>query len=156
MEGFWTALEAMPPIEALRFSRWSYAAVNTAHVIGISLLVGGSLPLSLRLIGFWAEITRAGVTRILATTAGIGLGLALVSGALLFATRAGEYATHPLFPVKIALVAVAALSAIHCHWRYGWELEKAPKAVIRRTAVISLTCWFVVLVMGRLIAFVDA
>lgn len=156
MEGLLAALESLPPVEALRFSRWSYAAVNTGHVLGIALLVGGAVPLSLRLLGLWRGVDRAGVARILAATAASGLALAVLTGFLLFATRAVDYAAHPLLPIKVALVVIATVSAVHSHVRYGWDLADAPPTALRRAALISLVLWFVILLMGRLIAFVDA
>ena len=155
MEAVWAALEALPPIEALRFSRWSYAAVNTGHVLGIALLVGGAVPLALRLVGCWPDTARAGMARVLATTAGAGLVLAVFTGFLLFATRAADYAGHPLFPIKLGLVAIGAASAMHCHWRYGWDLEKAPDGALRRAGWISCLAWIGALSLGRMIAFVD-
>ncbi len=155
MEGVLAALQALPPIEALRFSRWSYAAVNTGHVLGIALLVGAAIPLSLRLIGLWPAVPRAGVVRLLAATAGAGLVLAVLTGAVLFATRATEYAGHPLFPLKMGLVLIGAASALHIHWRYGWDLDTAPRHELRRAGMISCLAWLAVLVLGRLLAFVD-
>lgn len=153
MEGLLAALESLPPVEALRFSRWSYAAVNTGHVLGIALLVGGTVPLSLRLLGFWPDAARTGVVRLLAATAGAGLALAVLTGLLLFATRAVDYAGHPLLPIKLVLIAIGAASAILAHRRYGWMLENAPPGFLRRTGAISLTAWLGTLVLGRLIAF---
>ncbi|RVU39501.1 hypothetical protein EOI86_09805 [Hwanghaeella grinnelliae] len=153
MEEFLTALESLPPVEALRFSRWSYAAVNTGHVLGIALLVGGAVPLSLRLLGFWPDAARAAVVRILAVTAGSGLVLAVLTGILLFATRAVDYAAHPLLPFKLVLIAIGTVSAILAHRRHGWTLEDAPRGALRRIGAISLTAWLGALVLGRLIAF---
>ena len=154
MEGLLSALEALPPIEALRFSRWFYAVVNTGQVLGVAMLVGGAVPLSLRLLGGWPDVGREGIVRILAATAGFGLALAVSTGFLLFATRATEYAVHPVFPVKIAFVLLGAASALHSHWRYGWRLEGASTAALRRAGVISFAAWVVALVLGRLVAFV--
>lgn len=156
MDGLFAALQSLPPIEALRFSRWVYATVNAGHILGIALLVGGAVPLSLRLLGLWRGVDRAGVVRILAATAASGLALAVLTGFLLFATRAADYAGHPLFPFKIALVVIGTVSALHCHIRYGWDLADAPGAALRRAALISLLVWCVTLLMGRLIAFVHA
>ncbi len=156
MEGIFGFLEALAPVQALRFSRWGYAAVNTGHVLAIALLVGGSVPLALRLFGFWPAVPRAAVARILSMTAGAGLGLALVTGSLLFATRAAEYAVNPAFQLKIALVALGAVSTILAVNRYGRDMEGAGDAAARRAAVISLVCWVGALISGRLIAFVQA
>jgi hypothetical protein len=156
MEGLFAALQSLPPVEALRFSRWVYAAVNAGHILGVALLVGAAVPLSLRLFGLWRGVDRAGVVRILAATAASGLALAVSTGFLLFATRAVEYAGHPIFPIKIALVAVGAVSAVYSHVRYGWDLAAGPVTALRRTALISLVIWCVTVFLGRLIAFVDA
>jgi len=50
-----TAIEQWPLAAALRSGRWSYAAVNGGHIIGIALLFGAIVPLDLRLIvlSFW-------------------------------------------------------------------------------------------------------
>lgn len=155
MDLFLSALEASGPIAALRFSRWTYAIVNTSHVLAIALLVGGTIPLSLRLFGLWSGVPRDGVVRILALTSGFGLWLAILSGFLLFATRASEYADHTIFQVKLILVGVGGLSAVFAHTRYGWTLDTAPTGFARRAAIISIVCWVSALVLGRLIAFVE-
>ncbi len=154
MEGIFGFLEALAPIQALRFSRWGYAAVNTTHVLAIALLVGGSVPLALRLFGFWPTVPRAAIARILSLTAGAGLVLALLTGGLLFATRATEYVVNPAFQFKIALVTLGAVSTILAVNRYGRDMDGASDAAARRAAVISLVCWVGALVSGRLVAFV--
>ena len=59
MEAFFAALETTAPAQYLRVSRWGYAAVSGAHILGIALLVGAILPLNLRLLGFWQVRTIA-------------------------------------------------------------------------------------------------
>ena len=83
MEAFFAALEATAPAEYLRASRWGYAAVNGAHILGIALLVGAILPLNLRLLGFWPSIPRANLLRVLVPISAMGLALAVLTGSLL-------------------------------------------------------------------------
>lgn len=149
------ALQGLAPIEALRFARWGYAAVNTLHVFAIALLVGGSVPMALRLLGLWPGVPRAAVVRVLAISAGSGLALAVISGFLLFATRAPEYSHNPAFQLKLELIALGATSAMLAHRRHGSTLEGASDAVARRVGAISVLCWIGALVSGRLIAFVQ-
>lgn len=149
------ALQGLAPIEALRFARWGYAAVNTLHILGIALLVGGSLPLALRLLGLWPAVPRAALARVLTLSAGTGLALALATGFLLFATRAPEYARNPAFQIKLALVTIGAASAVIAHHRHGWALEGATDAVAQRTGALSIVCWLGALAAGRMIAFVQ-
>ncbi len=154
MEGFLGSLETFAPIEAIRFSRWTYAAVNAGHVLAIALLVGGSVPLSLRLIGLWPTIPRAPIVRILARTAGTGFVLAVLTGSILFATRASEYALNPAFQLKLLLVLLGAGSAIMSMKRYGADLADAPDGAARLMGFFSIACWVAALVSGRFIAFV--
>lgn len=154
LEQLLAGLEASALPSYLRYSRWSYAAVNGLHVLGIAVLVGSVLPLNLRLLGFWPAIPLPSLARILVPLAATGLALAVAAGFLLFSIRAGEYAALAVFQVKMALVALGTLSAISFHWRFGFTLEGAPPVSCRRQALLSLGCWLAALSLGRLIAFV--
>ncbi|MCF8478182.1 MAG: hypothetical protein K9G60_14230, partial [Pseudolabrys sp.] len=60
-----TAIQELAPVAALRSSRWSYAAVNTAHIAGLALLVGAIVPLDLRLMGWRRAVPIAALARAL-------------------------------------------------------------------------------------------
>ena len=157
MESVFAALEATGVAQALRFSRWGYAAVNTAHVLGIALLVGASVSLNLRLLGLWRErLETAAVVPLLSSVAAAGLALAAIAGVLLFSVRATEYAVLPVLWVKLGLVAAGAASALLAHIAYGRDLSGAGRAARVRVAAMSLACWLGALVSGRLIAFFGA
>jgi len=136
----------------LRFSRWSYAAVNTTHVLGIALLVGAILPLDLRLLGVWRAVPLEALARTLVPVAAIGLLLAMTTGGLLFVTRATEYAALDLFLVKLALIAAGAVHALSLH--LGSGLVSASRTQRRVAGATSLSIWLAALVCGRLLAFV--
>ncbi|HEY8248958.1 MAG TPA: DUF2214 domain-containing protein [Hyphomicrobium sp.] len=154
MEEILATIEAMPVAQYLRTSRWGYAAVNTAHVLGIALLVGAILPLNLRLLGFWRSVPRAALARVLVPVAATGLLLAVVAGALLFSVRPGEYAALGVLRVKVALIALGILGALALHRAYGLVLEQASDARVAGHAILSTVCWLGALICGRLIAFV--
>jgi hypothetical protein len=153
VEAVLDALAASAPAQWLRFSRWGYAAVNTAHVLGIALLVGAILPLDLRLLGFWRSVGLESLARVLVPVAATGLCLAIATGAFLFITRADEYAAINLFVVKVALIAAGALHALSLH--LGPGLAQASRAHLRAAGAASLSIWVAALVCGRLLAFVD-
>lgn len=153
MDSLLTVLATSDLAAALRVSRWGYAAVNTAHVLGIAVLVGGILPLDLRLLGLWPRVETAALIRVLVPMAMIGLALAVVSGALLFIVRPIDYAANAVFLTKIVLVSVGAASALSTHLLSGWRLERATPAGLRRVGALSMTCWLGALVAGRMIAF---
>lgn len=153
LETLLAALEATGPAQWLRGARWGYAAVNTAHVLGIALLIGAIVPLDLRLLGLWRGVPRAGVARVLLPVAAAGLGLAVTAGVLLLAVRAREYAALEIVQLKLALVAIGGASALAVHRHGGWLLERAGPGRLGGHAAVSLLCWLGALLCGRLIAF---
>lgn len=154
MEGLLAALEAGPIVGALRVSRWGYAGVNAAHILGIALLVGAVVPLNLRLLGVWRGVVpRATLVRVLVPVAAAGLGLAVSAGLLLFSVRARQYAGLEIFQLKLALVFLGTAAALAAHLRHGVLLETASASRLRLHAFLSLGCWIGALACGRLIAF---
>lgn len=147
------ALENTVVAEYLRLSRWGYATVSTAHILGIALIVGAILPLHLRIFGLWHQVSRTALVRVLVPVAASGLALAVVAGFLLFSVRAREYADIGLMQAKFALVGFGALSALALHGAYGFLLEKAGRRRLKAHAAVSLTCWIGAIICGRLIAF---
>lgn len=150
MDALAAAIEASDLAAALRRSRWTYPAVNTAHVLGIALLVGASVPMDLRLAGIWrGDIALRPVLRLLRPMAATGAALAIVTGAMLFSVQATDYAALPLFRLKLGLVALALANALIL----GPRLVDARPAVRVAAGLASLTLWLAVLVCGRLIGY---
>ena len=155
MENFFAGLESTPLAQYLRDSRWGYAAVNGAHILGIALLVGAILPLNLRLLGLWRAVPQADLLRVLVPVAATGLGLAVIAGAMLFSVRAREYTVIGFFQAKLVLILLGIVSAVALHRGYGLLLEGASRARLRSHALVSIACWIGALACGRLIAFAD-
>ena len=143
----------------LRGSVWAYPLVNAGHILGVALLVGSIVPLDFRLLGLWQSLPLTPLWRVLTRTAGIGLGLAIACGLLLFITRATEYANSGLFISKMAVVFVGTANALVLHLPppddhalERWTISKPP-ARVRIAACISLTTWLSALALGRLIGY---
>ena len=128
MEALFAALEGTALAQALRGSRWVYAAVNTAHIFAIALLIGSVVPLNLRLLGVWRGISREAVVRVLAPVAASGLTLALLTGPLLFSVRAREYSGVGFLQLKLTFIAVGVLSTLALCRAHGFLLKDDPRA----------------------------
>ena len=148
------ALEAAGPVAWLRSSRWGYVAVNGSHILGIALLVGAMVPLNLARLGVVTAVPQETLGRVLVPLAGTGLALAAGTGAVLFATRAHEYAALGVVQLKLALILIGTVTALALHWRYGAQMERATPSRLRLHAAASLILWLVVLALGRTIGFV--
>ncbi|MEX2520654.1 MAG: DUF2214 domain-containing protein [Paracoccaceae bacterium] len=150
---FVAALEGTDLVKALKFSRWGYSLANTAHVLGIALLVGAILPMDLRLLGLWRGIDRTALARVLTPVAACGLMLAVAAGIVLFSVRAQHYATVDLLYWKLGLITVGGALAIVFHVRAGLWLEAASERQAAFHGGASLVCWLGALVCGRMIAY---
>ena len=148
MEALLAALEGTALAQTLRGSRWVYAALNTAHIFAIALLIGSVVPLNLRLLGVWRDVSREAVVRVLAPVAASGLTLALLTGPLLFSVRAREYSGVEFLQLKLTFIAVGILSTLGLCWAHGFLLRDAPRTRLAGHAIISTVCWLGALVCG--------
>jgi hypothetical protein len=143
------AIEASGIAGFLRASRWIYPAVNALHLLGIALLVGSVAPMDLRLVGVWrGDVPVATVLRLLRPVAACGAGLAVVTGALLFAVQARDYVALPAFWMKMGLVALGLAHAL-ANPRIG----AASRGRQRWAGGLSLGVWVGVLGLGRLLGY---
>jgi hypothetical protein len=155
-----TALQELAPVAALRSARWTYAAVNASHITGIALLFGAIVPLDLRLMGCFRQISIRALARILVPVAIFGLLVAVTAGALLFSIRAVQYAGTTLFQVKMALVACGIANALLVRKATSWETQQnetgaIPPPRLRVAGALSIALWLSVIFCGRFVAFVD-
>lgn len=153
MDEILAAIQASALGQAVRFSQWRYAAVNTAHILGVALLVGAIVPMDLRLLGAWRRVQHAELARVLLPVAAAGLVLAATAGMLLFVVRAKEYGVHPLFQLKMLVVLAGIAAALVAHARAGLWLDRMTPGRQRLHGALSLACWVGALVCGRMIAY---
>lgn len=151
------ALEATSFAVALRTSVWVYPLLNAAHVLGLALLVGAIVPLDLRLLGYWRSIPLTPLWHVLAASAAAGAAIAAVTGSLLFAARATEYAASMWFLAKMAAFGIGIVNAIalrRSSARRNWpkDIDAAPTGA-KLAAGLSIAAWMTTLVLGRLIGY---
>ncbi len=151
------ALQNLGPIAALRASTWTYPAVNAVHIIGLSMLFGAILPLDLRMLGVWRSVPLETMARILVPLAATGFVIAAITGTLLFAVSAVDYAQMDLFLAKMALVALALINAAVLRfgaWRDVLRAESVT-ARARLAGAASLLLWVSVIFAGRAIGYIQ-
>jgi len=153
------SVENLAVVSALRNSTYMYPLVNAGHILGVALLVGGIVPLDLRLLGLWRKYPVTVFVDVLRMTSATGLGLAVVCDVLLFATAAADYAGSTLFQAKIALVLVGLSNALILAQVLkrrairSLPMEAAMPPALRAGAVLSLVVWISVLILGRLLGY---
>ena len=139
---------------------WTYAVVNTAHILGVSSLFGSLLVLDLRLLGVWSGRVRLpDLSSAVMPVAMTGFAIAAATGAAMLATKATAYLDNPFLLIKfpaiaVGLINVGALNRTRA-WKEMGSRELSPREG-RQLAVfggLSLACWLTAITCGRMIAF---
>ena len=145
-----------PGAVLLHRSGTAYLFVNAAHIAAVGLIVGGILPLDLRLAGFFRGVPLAVIGPFLSRSAAIGVVLAMATGLWLFTVKPAEYLANEAFLWKMALLAVALANVGLQHRSRPYRLALAGGALhpgVRLLAGCSAVLWLAVLVAGRWIGF---
>ncbi len=155
LQHLWQFSYESKTVDILRDSKYAIPVIQSFHLFGITLLLGGMVILNLRLMGI-------GLREISMTTVGTqawrwtvgGLCLAIASGALVFLPDPARYAANNAFRTKMVLLCAAALFQFTIYRR----LIRSDRAGLRSRSnalagCLSLTLWFLVGWAGRAIAF---
>lgn len=152
-------VEDLAFVSALRNSTYMYPLVNAGHILGVALLVGGIVPLDLRLLGLWRHYPVMVFVDVLRITSALGLGLAVACGALLFATAAVDYAGSVLFRVKMVVVLLGVANALILGRVLKRQdirslpMDACMPLALRAGVLLSLAVWVSALVLGRLLGY---
>jgi hypothetical protein len=141
----------------LQRSGTAYLLVNASHILGLGLLLGSMLPLDLRLVLGRTQASLSVLAPFAIRTAGVGLGLALLTGAWLFSVNPHAYLDNVAFRWKLVLLSLALVNVAvqHRQWRVAKVQELRPvPAGVRIAAAASALLWVSTLVAGRWIGFV--
>lgn len=153
--GFLAWLEASGLAEWVRSSNEGYPSMIALHAIGMAVMVGISLLLDLRLVGWFAAIPVKTLERLFGV-GWIGFGINFISGSALFTAQATSYIVDWVFMTKMTLVLLGAISAAILQpavaasgaWP-GGRIPGGTKAI----AGIAIVIWVVAIIMGRLTAY---
>ena len=144
---------------AIRESSYAFPIIETAHVLGIALLVGTVAIVDLRLLGilFKRQKVSEVVGQVLPLT-WAGFAVMFVSGILLFWSESEKAYANPIFRIKLMLLLVVGLNPLIFHSTIYRRVAEWDTAVVtplqaRAAAVISLTFWSATIVAGRAIAY---
>jgi uncharacterized membrane protein len=138
---------------------WAFTTIEVIHVFAVSLVLTTIAIVDLRLLGLastkrpFAELSR----QVLPLT-WAAFVLAVIAGSLLFISRATDYFVNPVFWIKMSLIAVAGLNMMIFEFItvrdvQKWNLSPTPPTRVRLAGGISIACWLLVVVFGRLIDF---
>ena len=140
--------------DAIRASRWSFAIVETVHIIGIGMLLGALLVIDLRMLGFGMKRqTVAQLSREVTPWIRGALLVMILTGIPLFLSEAVKLSVSAPFFWKMILLLVVLLLHFTVHNKAVSRNAEDGAWLGKMAACLSLACWLGVALAGRAIAF---
>ena len=158
-QALWQTLEASPVGDFIASSAWAFPAIESAHVVAIVTVVGTIAIMDLRLLGITSSSwTVKQVSNDTLRWTWVAFVLAVITGSLLFVSKAHIYAKEPYFLWKMVLLALAGVNMAVFHvatWRRidRWNADRAAPLAGKIAGGLSLLCWVLAIVCGRFIGF---
>lgn len=152
-------LSSTPFAVAISHGATLFPWLECIHVLAITLVVGTIAIVDLRLLGYPAHRRSAGrlIVELLPYT-WVAFGIAVITGALMFASNAISYAHNVQFQLKLALILLAGINMAAFHssaYRkiVEWDELHPPPPAARLAGAASLFLWTGVIFLGRWVGF---
>lgn len=145
---------------SVRQSVWLFPAIETAHLLGMIVLVGAISIFDLRLIGWAMPQQRVSeLAKRLLPWSWAGFAVQVVTGSLLFSSEAIKVYTNPAFRLKMLLIFLAGAHALVFQWTVyrgvnTWDDTGILPSGAKVAALVSLCLWIGIVAAGRFIGFV--
>ncbi len=149
---FLSALEESSIGMMISSSMWGYPIALSLHALGMGVLVGISVMLSLRVLGFADAIPRSAVMPYW-YLALAGFTVNLLSGTALFMGSAASLAENWAFYAKLAGL-ILSLILTYRIFKACFREQSEVTGRDRLLAVAAIVLWIVTIVFGRLIGYV--
>jgi len=154
---FFAWLETTAIADAIRTYRWFYPALETAHYVGLAMVVGGIMLIDLRLLGVAKTLPLRSMIG-LVPWVWVGFIINAFSGSLIFIYGAEGFAANSAFQLKMILMLLAGLNAMiftvaAARSKDQWLDSGSVPIAIRVVATLSFVLWLSVVTAGRWMAY---
>lgn len=140
-------------------STWAFPTIETVHVLVLVIVVGSIAIVDLRLLGMASHNRKVSVVsdEVLPIT-WAAFVMALITGGLLFSSKATHYLANWPFRFKMALLLAAGINMLLFHFLTyrgvgTWDDLKVTPRAARTAGLLSLAFWTGVVIFGRWIGF---
>jgi hypothetical protein len=136
---------------------WVWPVAETFHFLGLALLFGTIGPLDFRLLGFMKHLP-VSAFRALVPWAIAGFLINLATGLIFLVAAPDQYMSNVSWWLKVLFLGIAGLNVLLFELTQKSNVDAmAPGAdtspVLKMIGGVSLVSWFMVLVWGRMLAF---
>lgn len=159
LEPLWQSLVELPLSLWIQESPVAFPFIEIFHVLSIVTVIGTIAIVDLRLLGLPAHTPniRKLIAQLLPYT-WVAFVIAVISGSLLFISKAPDYAGNIMFQLKMLSIVLAGLNMLWFHFitqrsMEQWENDPTPPTLARAGGALSLLLWISVAGLGRWIGF---
>lgn len=152
-------LNETPASVFLRENDWSFAIIETVHILGLGLSVGTILWVDLRLVGLAMRSQRTSeVVSHIEPWAMRGFLVMFVSGALLLFAEPLKCYTRLTFRLKVLMLILAGLNFLYFDTRIRGKLSEYDEAMVlpwraKMVGYLSMALWLGIIFCGRWVAY---
>jgi hypothetical protein len=138
---------------------WLFPNIETIHVLAIAVTFGSIVMIDLRLLGLTTrDSTVSCLTAELLPYTWLAFAVAVISGTLMFISRAVTYYENLEFRLKFLFMFLAGANMLAFHvgvYRrvHDWDAKLPPPLAARLAGALSIALWVGVIFMGRWIGF---
>jgi Family of unknown function (DUF6644) len=147
-------LEGTPWGAGTRTSLWAYPFVQMIHFTGLSIWLGTTLPVDVRLMGIGKrKETAAGLAHDFFAWNWIGFCILVVGGLMLFSSTATTYLINPAWLVKVmCLIPVALIWHVFVQQKAKvWGQTTDTPVIARFAGLVEILLWLSVITAAVLI-----
>lgn len=150
-------LEHTGLVSTIAETGWMYATVSVIHYFTLFVLVGTVVLVDLRILGVAARSQSvAQIAEALFPWTWTALGLALLSGFIMFATDAGDYYPDKIFRIKMTVILLAVVFAVIVKRNVpAWDRAPVISTGAKLVAFVSLALWVGAILAGVEIAAIS-
>ena len=144
-------------IYAFMNSPWGWPTAESIHFLGLALLIGSVGVFDLRMLGVGRGIAYLDMHKLVKVGV-FGYLLNLMTGVMFLTTAPDQYIYNPAFQTKLFFMFIAGLNVLWFYTTYSERVKTTDSiaSVVQQAkliAVISLLCWTMVIIGGRLITY---
>ena len=155
-----TAIEGSAFGSTIASSEWMFPAIETVHVFAIVTVIGCIAIMDLRLLGLTSRSrTVQALERDTIPVTWIGFGFAVLTGLLLFVSKATSYMANPYFLWKMGLMLLAGVNMALFHRVLSkdiaqWDIPGGTVPLgVKLAGLLSLLLWVIIPFCGRAVGF---
>ena len=138
-------------------SPWGWPTAESIHFLGLAMLIGTVGVFDLRMLGIGRGIAYLDMHKLVKIGV-LGYFLNLMTGIMFLTTAPDQYIYNPAFQTKLFFMFVAGLNVFWFYTTYSKQVKAtdATNSVAEQAKLIaglSLLCWTIVIICGRLITY---